>query len=142
VFRRSGGRWALVRYSSGHEVHHLASHGLGGKMNALAVAGEARFKLVIEQAGEGLLLLEPRVPAVIAKGGETLSVTIPGKVIAGEEVAVFVEQDHMTRSVAGRGNGKESGGELCIVKTADNLFGVGLSSEFFAVNDAMGAEMP
>src|SRR5437763_11174818 len=75
----------------GHQVGHLVAHGFGGQMDALTVAGQYPLELIVQQAGERLLLLGPGVPAVVAKGGELAAVAVPGEMVAGAEIAVFVE---------------------------------------------------
>ena len=60
-------------------------------MDALTVAGKYPLELIVQQAGERLLLLGPGVPAIVAKGGELAAVAVPGEMIAREEIAVFVE---------------------------------------------------
>src|SRR3954468_17329557 len=61
--------------------------------------------------------------------------------IAREEVAIGMEQHHVSGGVAGRGNGRETGRQLKGLEALDDLLRLGLGLELQPMDEAARAEM-
>ncbi len=104
------------------------------------MAGEHPRERVAGEPAHGIELLGPRVPAVIAVGGERPGAGVPSQVVAREQEVAGVEQDHVAAGMAGRGYGEEPVFPNDGVETAQDVFGGGLRGTLQAMDDAGSAE--
>ncbi len=69
-----------------------------------AMSRQDPFKLVLPELLHRLDLVRPRIPGDAAKGRQGFASGRPRQMIAGKQKLVFVQIDHVTARVAGRGN--------------------------------------
>src|SRR5574341_793895 len=63
------------------------------------MSGQHPLETILQKLLHRANLLRPGVPAVVMKGGECVSILIPGEMIASEKEAILVEQAHMAPGV-------------------------------------------